>query len=86
MQQNPKKENVKIVDFQYKNKLKSAVYAFILFIVLSNKVSYKILDLIVKMFSQNIEVMDETETPIFLGVFIMAVIISVVIFLFWCKI
>ena len=82
-QQSVKKINdIKLADFEYKNKLKSSVIAFILFIVLSNKVSYKILDLIVKLFSQSIEVMDETETPIFLGVFIMAMIIAVVIFLF----
>lgn len=75
------KENADI-HFQYKNKFKSAVYVFVLFVLLSNKVSYKILDLIVQVFSSSIEVIDENENPVFLGYFIMALIMSLIVFVF----
>lgn len=74
-----KKENT---DFQYKNKIRSAVYVFILFIILSNKVSYKILDLIIKVFTNNVEIIDENENPMFLGVLIMSFLMSLIIFMF----
>lgn len=69
-------------DFEYKNKFKSAIYVFILFIILSNKVAYKILDLIIKVFSNKIEIIDECETPLFLGILIMAFLFAIIIFLF----
>lgn len=68
--------------FQYKNKLKSGLYAFVLFAVLSQKVSYKILDLIVKVFSNKIEVVDDNENPLFLGIIIMSSICGLAIFMF----
>lgn len=75
-----KKKN--LGDFQYMHKLRSAVCAFILFIVLSNKVAYKVLDLIAKVFSNNLHIIDDQENPQFMGTFIMAVIIAFVIFVF----
>lgn len=69
-------------DFQYKNKFKSAVYVFVLFILLSNKVSYRILDIIVKVFSNSIDVIDENENPVFLGYFIMAFLMALIVFVF----
>ena len=69
-------------NFQYVNKFKSALYAAILFIILSHKVAYKILDLIIKVFISSIEVIDEDENPQILGTIIMALIIGFIVFLF----
>lgn len=82
----PKKiitQPVKVNDnFQYMNKFKSAVYASVLFIILSHKVSYKVLDLILKVFINNIEIIDENENPQILGTLIFAVLIALIIFIF----
>ena len=61
--------------FQYGSKFKSGVYAALLFLLLSQKVSYKILDLIMKVFSNRIDVIDEMDNPHFIGTLIMAVVI-----------
>jgi len=76
-QQPPQKQ-----EFQYVSKFKSAIYAFILFILLSHRVAYKVLDLIIKVFTSNVEVIDENDNPLILGTFIFAVIIALVIFIF----
>ncbi len=86
LQTKPLKPIEKKVDdiggFQYVNKFKSAIYAFILFILLSHKVAYKILDLIIKVFTNNVEVIDENENPLLLGTFIMATLMAIIIFIF----
>lgn len=76
------KESINDLDFQYKNKFKSAVYVFLLFILLSNKTAYKILDIIIKVFSSNIDIIDDCESPLFVGIFIMAFIMALIIFVF----
>lgn len=68
--------------FQYINKFKSALYAFLLFIILSNKVAYKILDIIVNVFTNNTEILDSAENPTLLASFINGLIVFVIIFLF----
>lgn len=69
-------------DFQYGNKFRSGLYAAILFILLSQRVAYKILDLIVKVFSNRVDVIDDDDNPQFIGTIIMALLIGIVIFLF----
>lgn len=81
-QQSKNKQKNEDDSFQYKNKIKSGLYAFVLFSILSQKVSYKILDLIVKVFSNKIEVVDENENPLFLGIIIMSSICGLTIFMF----
>lgn len=76
------KTEPKLGEFQYVNKFKSALYAFILFIILSHKVAYKILDLIIKVFTNNIDVIDENDNPIMLGTIIMAFLVAIIIFIF----
>jgi hypothetical protein len=71
-----------IGDFQYVNKFKSALYVFILFIILSHKVAYKVLDIILKVFTNNIEVIDNNENPMILGTIIMSFILAFIIFIF----
>lgn len=75
--QEPKKEQ-----FQYINKFKSAIYASILFILLSHKVAYKVLDLIIKVFTNNLDVIDDNDNPLILGTLIFAAIIALIIFIF----
>ena len=77
-----KSKKTNLDDFQYMNKLRSAVYAFVLFLLLSNKVAYKVLDIIAKVFSNNVSIIDDQENPQFMGTFIMAVIIALVVFIF----
>lgn len=77
-----KDQNKILNDFQYKNKFKSAIIAFILFIVLSNKVSYKVLNIILTSFNNSIEVLNENEEPLILGTVILAFILGIVIFIF----
>ena len=83
MQEQPlQKKSVEKQEFQYVNKFKSAIYTFVLFIILSHKVAYKVLDLIIKVFTHNIEVIDENDNPMILGTLIMAVLFALIIFLF----
>lgn len=69
-----------VVD-SYTSKFKTTVYVFILFIVLSHQIAYKILDMIVKVFSNNIEITNEYGEPLPLGIVIMSAIMSFVIFI-----
>lgn len=78
MPEPPKKQE----SFQYVSKFKSAIYAAILFILLSHRVAYKVLDLIVKVFTSSIDIIDENENPQILGTLIFACIIAAVIFIF----
>jgi hypothetical protein len=73
----PKKKTQQVYD----SKFRSAVYAFFLFIILSNQVSYKILDLIVKVFVNNITIIED-DNPHFIGTIIMATVIAIVILIF----
>lgn len=72
----------KKVQNEYSTKFKAAIYAAILFILLSQNVSYKILDLIVKLFTQRLDVIDEDNNPQIIGTIILALIIGLIIFLF----
>jgi hypothetical protein len=72
----------KKVHNEYSTKFKAAIYAAILFILLSQNISYKILDLIVKLFTQRLEVIDEDNNPQIIGTIILALIIGLIIFLF----
>lgn len=67
---------------EYSTKFRSAIYAAILFILLSHKVSYKILDIILKMFTSRMEAIDEDENPVLMGTIILAGFIGLVVFLF----
>ncbi len=86
IQENPKiyeEPEKKPEGFQYINKFKTAIYGFILFIILSNKVFYKILDIIVKLFTNNTHILDDdNETPTIYATFIGGIIMFVVLFIF----
>jgi hypothetical protein len=69
-----------IVD-NYTNKFKTAIYVFILFVLLSHQVAYKVLDMIVKVFTNNIEITNEYGEPMPLGILIMGSIVSFMTFI-----
>lgn len=77
--QNAKNE---IPKFSYTNKFKSAVYAFVLFILLSNKISYKITSIIFSLFTSRNDITNDYGDPLPLGVFVNALVLGILIFIF----
>ena len=75
-------ESKKIDDFQYSRKIKLGVIAALLFLLLSNKVAYKILDIVINVFTNNVRVIDENECPQIMGIMIMSFIVGIIIFIF----
>jgi hypothetical protein len=66
----------------YISKFKTAIYGALLFTILSLPSAYKILDIIAKLFSNNIEIIgDECDEPNPLGRAIMAILIAVLLFI-----
>jgi hypothetical protein len=66
----------------YVNKFKTAFYGFLLFIILSLPVSYKILDMIAKIISNNIELYDlNYDEPSPLGRVVMGLLFFILIFI-----
>ena len=66
----------------YIYKFKTAFYGFFLFIILSLPVSYKIIDMIAKLISNNIELYDlNIDEPSSLGRVIMGLIFFILIFI-----
>ena len=66
----------------YINKFKTAVYGAVIFSVLSLPAAYKILDIIGKLFSNNVELVDEEcGEPLLLARAIMAAIVGVLLFI-----
>jgi len=77
----PKKEFDSIID-NYVCKFKTAFYGGLFFAILSLPIAYKILEMIAKLISNNIELFDEDyNEPLPLGRFIMAIIISLILFI-----
>lgn len=72
------KENNNNISFIYKFKI--AIYCFILFILLSNKNTYKILDIIIKIFRRDTnDIIDEKGEPLIFGICISGLIFSLLI-------
>lgn len=80
--QNVMEEKQKNTIDTYISKFKTSFYGFLLFIILSLPVAYKILDMIGKIISQNIEIYDfEIEEPSPLGRVIMGLIVLLLLFI-----
>lgn len=63
-------------------KFKTAVYTFALFLLLSSSSAYKILDIVLKLFTNNVEILDEDcLEPSLLGRIIMAGLLALIIFI-----
>lgn len=64
----------------YVIKAKIALYCIILFIILSQKSTYKILDFIVKTFRKNTnDIIDDDDNPLIFGLGIMSLIFALII-------
>jgi Ni,Fe-hydrogenase I cytochrome b subunit len=78
---NEKKENK--IPFLYALKIKTAIYGFVLYTLLSSITSFKVLNLIFKnIFNNSVELLNDKNELSFLGRIIMAVIIAFVLFTF----
>ena len=76
-----KKDTESIID-KYICKFKTAIYGGLFFAILSLPIAYKILDMIAKLISNNIDIFDEDyNEPLPLGRFIMAIIVIIILFI-----
>lgn len=80
-QQNMQKNN-DLVNFSYTNKFRTAVYGFFLFLILSQKISYKIINMIISLFTQRTDIINDNDEPLPLGLFINAFILAIFLFVF----
>ena len=63
-------------------KFKTAVYVSILFALLSLPIAYKILEILAKLISNNIELIDpDTEDALPLGRLVMSIIVGLIVFI-----
>lgn len=77
-----KEENEK-KDFYYSMKLRTAIIGFILFLVLSSKISYQVLQTIYLNINNNpLIIINEKNKPTFISKLIMATIIAIILFIF----
>jgi Ni,Fe-hydrogenase I cytochrome b subunit len=74
---NKKKEE--IPDFLYAMKIKTAIYGFILYLLLSNNTAFKILNII---FNNSVVLLNDKNEPSILARLIMAFIIAFCLFIF----
>lgn len=65
----------------YIAKFKTAIYGAIIFSILSLPIAYKILDMIGKLISNNVELIDEYGEALPLGRVIMALLVFILLFL-----
>ena len=76
MNKNNKNEKT---DFLYVMKIKTAIYGFVLYLLLSNNTAFKILNMI---FNNSIVLLNDKNEPSILARFIMAFIIALCLFIF----
>ncbi len=75
-------KQVKKKKTNYINKLKISLYCLILYMILSNKNTYKIADIIVKIFRKDTnDIIDENGNPLIFGTFIIGLFFAVIIFI-----
>jgi len=77
--ENPKETN----DFYYSMKIRTGIIGFILFIILSSQISYKVLETIFNnIYDNKYIILNEKNNPTFLSKIIMATIIGFILFIF----
>jgi len=76
------KEERSVESFQYVNKFRSALLAAVLFVVLSQQLSYKVLDVIFSSVSNNQHIIDEDNNISFIGILIMSCLMALIVFIF----
>lgn len=68
--------------FQYRNKFRTALTAGVLFILLSNHNAYKILDIIVNIFTNKLNILSEDDcNPHIIGTLLMTIIVTIIVFM-----
>ena len=77
IENNNKKD--KLPKFLYYLKLRSAIIAFVFFLLLSSEYAYQFLDMI---FNNSLVLLNEKKEPSFLGKIIMSLILAIIIFIF----
>ena len=74
-----KEKNKNLPDFLYIMKLKTAIYGFILYLLLSNNTAFKILNMI---FNNSVKLLNDKNEPLILARIIMACVIAIILFTF----
>jgi|UniRef100_A0A6C0LGA2 hypothetical protein len=69
----------KLPDFEYKMKLKTAIYGFVLYLLLSSNTAFKLLGLL---FNNSLQLLNDKNEPSILAKIIMASFIAFVLFFF----
>jgi hypothetical protein len=69
----------KLPDFEYKMKLKTAIYGFVLYLLLSNNTAFKLLGML---FNNSLKLLNDKNEPSILAKIIMASFIAFVLFFF----
>ncbi len=69
----------KLPDFEYKMKLKIAIYGFVLYLLLTTSISFKILGML---FNNSLQLLNDKNEPSILAKVIMATIIAFILFFF----
>jgi len=81
-QQQPIEDDIKKTYNSYICKFKTAFYSSILFIIFSLPVTYKILDMLAKLLSNNIDIISgDCEEPQPLGRIIMGIFVGIILFI-----
>ena len=76
------KQEKTVESFQYVNKFRSALLSAVLFVVLSQQLSYKVLDVIFSSVLNNQHVIDEDNNISFIGILTMSCIVALIVFIF----
>lgn len=74
-----KEKNKKLPDFLYVMKLKTAIYGFILYLLLSTTTAFKILNMI---FNNSLKLLNEKNEASIIAKIIMAFILAIILFFF----
>ncbi len=75
-----KNDNINKNTVPYAIKAKIALYCIILFVILSQKSTYKILDFIIKTFRKDTnDIIDDDDNPLIFGLGIMSLIFAIII-------
>lgn len=76
------KEKPKQKDFFYTLKLRTALIGFVLYLILSGKTAFRVLNLIISSIVNNVEIINEQKEVTLLARIMMAFIIAIILFIF----
>lgn len=77
-----KLEEPKKKEFYYTLKIRTAILGFILYLILSSNIAFKILNLLFSVLINNFEIINEKNEVTFIAKLIMATIIAIILFVF----